>query len=119
MKILRRSGFTLIEIMIVVAVIALVLSIAIPNYFHMTAISKRTVCINNLIKITAAVEQWAIENNATAGTKLSSQQEEDLYTNYFHSGKPTCPSGGTYEIKPVGSNPQVTCSREEDDGHKL
>jgi len=118
MNIISSKGFTLIEIMIVVAIIAIVVAIAMPNLFHMSDVSKRTVCINNLRKITAAVDQWAIDNNATSGTSLTSQQEDELYSDYLHSGKPKCPSGGTYTINPIGSNPQVTCSNEEE-GHKL
>ena len=120
MHLLRRSGFTLVEIMIVVAVIVIVLSIAIPNYFRMTVVSKRTVCINNLRKITAAVEQWAIDNNIPSGTNIDpeSQRENDIYTNYITGSRPKCPSGGEYVINPVGSNPQVQCTDEEE-GHKL
>ena len=113
-----RKGFSLIEIMIVVAIIAIALSIAIPNYFRMSEISKRTVCINNLRKITAAVEQWAIDNNIASGANIGSQQEDDIYNNYLRGGKPKCPSGGDYVMNPVGANPQVQCT-DEQEGHKL
>ena len=118
MHLSRRSGFTLIEIMIVVAIIAVVLSIAIPNLFHADTVSKRTASINNLVKITAAVEQWAIDNNIPTGTNITSQQEEDIYNNYLRGGKPQCPSGGEYVINPVGANPQVQCT-DEAEGHKI
>lgn len=118
MHIFTRKGFSLIEIMIVVAIIAIALSIAIPNFFRMSVISKRTVCINNLRKITAAVEQWAIDNNIPSGANLSSQQEEDLYKNYLRGGKPACPSGGEYTISAVGANPQAQCT-DESEGHKI
>ena len=118
MHLSRSKGFTLIEIMIVVAIVAIVLSIAIPNFFNMNAISKRTVCINNLTKITAAVEQWAIDNNIPNGANITSQQENDIYNNYFIGGKPTCPSGGEYVINAVGTNPQVQCT-DEAEGHKI
>ena len=118
MFIFNRKGFSLIEIMIVVAIIAIALSIAIPNFFRMTTISKKTVCINNLRKITAAVEQWAIDNNMPSGTTINEQQEDEIYNNYLRGGKPTCPSGGQYVINSVGANPQVQCT-DEDEGHKI
>ena len=118
MFILTRKGFSLIEIMIVVAIIAIALSIAIPNVFHMSEVSKRTVCINNLRKITSAVEQWAIDNNISSDVNVTPQQEEDIYKNYLRAGKPKCPSGGDYVLNPVGANPQVQCT-DEQEGHKL
>lgn len=113
-----HSGFTLVEIMIVVAIIAIALSIAIPNYLTIARVSKKTVCINNIKKILAAVDQYVMEHNMDAGTKLNSQQEDDIYDNYLRGGKPVCPSGGEYTIETIGSNPQVRCTKE-DEGHTL
>jgi len=113
-----RGGYTLVEIMIVVAIIAIALSIAVPNYLTIAKISRKTVCVNNLKKILASVEQYCIEHNVDAGTKLGSQQEDDIYANYLRGGEPACPSGGEYTIETIGSNPQVRCTKE-DDGHLL
>lgn len=118
MIIKSRSGFTLVEIVIVVAIIAIALSIAIPNYIAISQTTKRTVCINNLKKIIGSVEQYAMENNVDAGTKLSPSQEDEVYSKYLRGGVPTCPSGGQYTIETIGSNPQVRCTKE-DDGHAL
>ena len=118
MHLLRRNGFTLIEIMIVVAIIAIALAIAIPNYRQMTTTAKRTLCIDNLKNIAAAVERWAADNSIPAGVVITDEQAKDFYANYFRSGKPTCPSGGQYTLNPVGTTPQVQCTKESE-GHKI
>ena len=119
MLIFIRKGFTIIELMIVLAIIAIAMSIAVPNFMHMSSVSKRTVCISNLRHITEAIEQWAIDKSISSGVNISQEQEDYIYSNYLHSGKPKCPSGGDYLLNPVSSNPQVQCTREEAEGHKL
>lgn len=118
MQIDHERGFTLIEIMIVVAIIAIVLAIAIPNFFTSSTISKKTACIANLRQITSATEQWAIDKGISSGAIPSPEQEDEIYTNYIRGNRPTCPSGGEYTINAIGSNPLVQCSKE-DEGHKL
>lgn len=112
-----RRGFTLVEIMIVVAVMAILLSVALPNYLKSGKSTAKNACILNLRQIDGAMEQWAINNNILAGTIPSSSQDEEIYS-YVDGGIPTCPSAGEYSIHAIGSLPQVTCSRE-DEGHKL
>src|SRR6201996_5625826 len=67
----KKAGFTLVEIMIVVAIIGLLAAIAIPNFVKARATSQANACINNLRQIDAAVAQWAIENHATTGAVVN------------------------------------------------
>ena len=117
MRIFSRRAYTLVEIMIVVAVIAILLSIAMPNYLRSGQTAAKTVCINNLRKIDAAIDQWANDRNIQPGVIPSDSQEEEIY-GYIDGGKPKCPSGGEYVIYRFGDKPQIKCTKE-DDGHKL
>lgn len=63
----KRSGFTLVEIMIVVAIIALLAAIAIPGFLRARKRSQASKIINDLRLVDAAVDQYAIERNKKTG----------------------------------------------------
>ncbi len=112
-----QRAYTLVEIMVVVAIIAIFLSIVLPSYVKASRASAKNICINNLQKIDAAIDQWAFDNRVSAGTLPTKEHELEIYT-YVKGGKPRCPSSGEYTIYKVNDRPQVKCSRE-DEGHKL
>src|SRR5216684_4170142 len=60
----RKAGFTLVEIMIVVAIIGLLAGIAIPNFVKARTTSQANACINNLRQMDGAAQEWAVENEA-------------------------------------------------------
>jgi len=66
-----KSGFTLVEIMIVVAIIALLASIAVPNFLRARKRSQATRCLNDLRVIDNSISQYAIENNKSTGNTVT------------------------------------------------
>ena len=106
-----KSGFTLLEIMIVVALIALLAVIAIPNFMKSRDQAQTTTCINNLRQINDVKQQWALETHK-ANTAVPAP---DDVAPYIRGNKlPACPASGNYLLLAVSMPP--ACDRS---GHAL
>ncbi len=102
----RRGGFTLVEIMIVVAIIGLLASVAIPNLISARKKAQRQTCILNLKTMAGAKENWALDFKKGDNDTPS---DADLFgRDKYIESKPSCPAGGTYDIRQVAEKPTCT-----------
>jgi len=104
----RITGFTLVEIMIVVAIIGIIIAIAIPGFMRAREVSRATSCQENLIKLEGAVDNYALEHDMTDGSVLSGWSILVSKTLYLKK-TPKCRGGGSYiKAFTVGTAPTCT-----------
>ena len=104
----QRRGFTLVEIMIVVAIIALLAAIAVPGFLRARKRSQASRILNDLRMIDAACDQYAIETNRSTGATVAVAD----WTNYVKKGTALYSTGNSllgtaYGAQTVDSIPQV------------
>src|SRR5690349_2153797 len=104
----KRAGFTLVEIMIVVAIIALLAAIAVPGFLRARKRSQASRILNDLRMIDAAVDQYAIETNRSTNFVVATTD----WTNYlkknsalYNTGRSLL--GSAYGAQTVDTIPQV------------
>jgi general secretion pathway protein G len=102
-----QRGFTLVEIMIVVAIIGLLASIAIPNFVKARTTAQMNACISNLRQIDGAIQQWALDTKQGDTATVTAADILPYLKNTV-----VCPSGGktfadSYAVTTVQAKP--TC----------
>lgn len=107
-KQLRQAGFTLVEIMIVVAIIGLLAAIAIPNFVKARNTAQSNACINNMRQIDSAIQQWALEKGKKDTDAPETTAADGVQTYIKGEKLPTCPAGGDYTM-PLTVKDTVTC----------
>ena len=108
----KRGGFTLVEIMIVVSIIALLASIAVPNFLRSRKRAQATAVLEDLRMIDEGIDQYALENNKSGGSAVNWTDVR----RYLKTGSRLEASGGvdiiggTYVIPTVDTIPKVPTS---------
>jgi len=109
-----RCGFTLVEIIIVVAIIGLLAALAIPNFVKSRSRGQQNVCINNLRQIDSAKQQWALESHQPGGVTPTEADIGPYLQRHGSTTNVVCPTAGptatfatSYNMNEVTNQP--TC----------
>jgi len=104
----KKRGFTLVEIMIVVAIIGIIIAIAIPSFLRAREVSRSRSCQENLSKVDGAKEQYALDQNLGDGQAVPGGMATLVGNTNYIKVTPTCAAGGTYTLNNVGIDPACT-----------
>jgi prepilin-type N-terminal cleavage/methylation domain-containing protein len=115
-----KAGFTLVEIMIAIAIIGLLMAIAVPNYVRARATAQANSCINNLRQIDAAANQFALEQHKRNGQSIGYPGDLTPYIKLnANNNIPVCPAGGNYTCNTVGNAPTCDLSNSATPAHVM
>jgi prepilin-type N-terminal cleavage/methylation domain-containing protein len=98
----RRGAYTLVEILIVVAIAGALLAVALPAWAKTRKTARIRTCVNNLRDIYAAKVQWATEFNQSQAALPTG---DNLLPYLRGHVMPACPTAGTYQIRHVAEYP--------------
>jgi prepilin-type N-terminal cleavage/methylation domain-containing protein len=103
-----RRGFTLLEILIVVAILGILVALAMPNFLKSRTQARKQTCIENISQIETAKQLWGVEKGKVDG---DTPTEADLVGDSGYIKKmPVCAGGGEYRFNAIGAT--ATCNIE-------
>lgn len=102
----EADGFTLVEIMIVVAIVGMLAVMASPSFFRTRELTNNSVCINNLRILVTAKTMFTFEERKADGDPVAGI-DLDPYLKRPFEDMPE-PAGGAYDLRPVGLDPLCT-----------